>query len=78
MEEIFVEDKQKFLDEQPPPFGGCKLTDKVRCIHCREVFSVGDYKIFKEKGDEFLYIYCPNAPECNGTIIDWIDADAKL
>jgi hypothetical protein len=27
MEEIFVEDKQKFLDEQPPPFDGYKLTE---------------------------------------------------
>lgn len=78
MEEIFVEDKQKFLDEQPSPFGGYKLNDKVRCVHCGEIVTVGDYKIFKEEGDDFLYIYCPNAPECDGTIIDWVDKDAKL
>lgn len=77
MEEVFVKDKQKFLDEQPPPFGGHKLTDKVRCLHCDEVITVGDYKIFKEEGDDFLYICCPNAPECDGTIIDWIDVDAN-
>lgn len=78
MKEIFVEDKQRFLDEQPPPFDGYKLTDKVRCIHCGEVVTVGDYKIFKEKGDDFLYIYCPNAPECDGTIIDWVDKESKI
>ena len=78
MKEIFIKDKQKFLDEQPPPFDRYKLTDKVRCIHCGEVVTVGDYKIFKEEGDDFLYIYCPNAPEnCNGSIIDWVDVDAN-
>lgn len=78
MKEVFVEDKQKFLDEQPPPFGGYKLTEKVRCIHCGEEVSVGDFKIFKHEDDDFLYVYCPNAPECDGTIIDWADVGAKL
>jgi len=43
-------------------------------IHCDSVFEVKDYKVYKDKrGDEF--IYCPNAPECNGTVIDWVDVE---
>jgi len=34
---------------------------------------VGDFKVFLEDGEEF--IYCPNAPECDGTIIDWMDIE---
>lgn len=78
MEEVFVEDKQKFLNEEYPFQDAPKLTDKFRCLHCGGVITVGDYKIFKEQGDDVLYICCPNAPECNGTIIDWIDVDANL
>jgi len=38
------------------------------------VFKVGDFKVFRDKrGDEF--ICCPNAPECNGTVIDWLSLD---
>lgn len=77
MEEVFVEDKQKFLNEEYPFPDAPKLTDKFRCLHCGEIITVGDYKIFKEQGDDVLYICCPNAPECNGTIIDWIDPDAN-
>ena len=77
MQEVFVADKQKFLNEEYPFEDKPKLTDKFRCLHCGEVITVGDYKIFKEHGDDVLYICCPNAPECNGTIIDWIDVDAN-
>ena len=75
MEEVFVEDKQKFLNEEYPLGDAPTFTDKFRCLHCGEVITVGDYKIFKEQGDDVLYIYCPNAPECDGTIIDWVDVD---
>jgi len=81
MEEVFVEDKQKFLNEEHPFLHGHhKLTEKFRCLHCGEVITVGDYKVFKDADavdPDFLYICCPNAPECDGTIIDWIDVDAN-
>lgn len=77
MEEVFVEDKQEFLNKEYPFRHPPKLTDKFRCLHCGEVITVGDYKVFKEKGDDVLYICCPNAPECNGSIIDWIDVNAN-
>jgi hypothetical protein len=77
MKEIFVADKQKFINEEYPFEDKPQLTDKFRCLHCREVITVGDYKVFRdETGEDF--IYCPNAPECNGTIIDWVDVDANL
>ena len=77
MEEVLVNDKEKFLKEHYPFGDPPELTDKFRCLHCGEVITVGEYKIFKEPGDDFLYICCPNTPECNGTVIDWIDIDAN-
>ena len=77
MQEIKIVDKQKFLNENYPFNSPPELTEKLRCLHCCEVITVGDYKVYKEQGDNFLYICCPNAPECDGTIIDWIDVDAN-
>jgi ssDNA-binding Zn-finger/Zn-ribbon topoisomerase 1 len=54
-----------FGDETP------KLTDKRNCIHCGEDFLIGDYKVQIENGREF--IVCPNAPECDGDLTDWIE-----
>ena len=73
MKEIFISDKQKYISEEYPFENSPKLTDKFRCLHCGEIITVGDFKVFKdEDGEE--YICCPNAPECNGTIIDWVEA----
>jgi hypothetical protein len=77
MKEVHIEDKQKYFDEnyifENPP----KLTDRKRCIHCDQIITVGEFKVFKDKfGDE--YIYCPNAPDCDGTIIDWFDLELDL
>ena len=83
MKEVFVADKQKFLTENWPfgdGEGAYELTEKFRCLHCGEVITVGDYKVFKDADavdPNFLYICCPNAPECDGTLIDWIDVDAN-
>lgn len=74
MEELLIADKQKYLDENYPFEDVPKLTDKKRCIHCDSIIQVGEYKVMKDKiGNE--YIYCPNAPKCNGTVIDWFDLD---
>ncbi len=77
MQEVIIIDKQKFLNENYPFGGPPELTDKFRCLHCGEVITVGDYKVYKEQGDNFFYICCPNAPKCDGTVIDWIDVDAN-
>lgn len=71
MTELIIRDKQKYLEENYPFERMPKLTDKLECIHCNSIFTVGDYKVYKnETGFEF--ICCPNAPACNGTVIDWI------
>ena len=71
MEEIIIENKQQYLEKNYLFEDIPKLTDKKRCIHCDTVFTVGDYKVFKDRsGDEF--ICCPNAPDCDGTVIDWV------
>jgi len=72
MEEVFIKDKQKYFRENYPFQGLPKLTDKKRCIHCDEEIIVGDFKVFKDEDGEEL-IFCPNAPRCDGTVIDWFD-----
>lgn len=70
MIEIKIQDKQEYLNQYYPFAYPPKLTETRECIHCGEIFTVGDYKVFKGE-DGFEYISCPNAPECDGTVIDW-------
>lgn len=74
MKELVIADKQKYLEENYPFVGVPELTDKKTCIHCGKIITVGDYKVFKGN-DGFEFICCPNAPECNGTVIDWMEPD---
>lgn len=74
MKEIVIKDKEKYLKENYPFEDIPKLTDKKRCIHCNSVIVVGDYKVYKDQNN-YEFIYCPNAPECNGTLIDWLPAE---
>ena len=76
MKEIIIKDKQKYLQENFPFDGDLKLTDKKHCIHCDKDIIIGDFKVFLVGGDEF--ICCPNAPECNGTVIDWMDIEQPI
>jgi hypothetical protein len=72
MKELRIEDKQKYLNENYPFNEIPEVSDRKRCIHCDSIIIVGNYKVFvDEQGVE--YICCPNAPECNGTVIDWLD-----
>lgn len=72
MKEIKITDKQNYLNENYP-FGEVpKVTEKKRCIHCDEIILVGDFKVFVNE-EKFEYICCPNAPDCDGTVIDWIE-----
>lgn len=76
MKEVFIKDKQKYLNDEYPFEDKPNLFDKKRCLHCGSIITVGDYKVFKIDWEE--YICCPNAPKCNGTIIDWASSDAVL
>lgn len=72
MKELKITDKQKYLDENYPFIEIPELSDRKRCLHCDSIIIVGNYKVFvDELGEE--YISCPNAPDCNGTVIDWLD-----
>jgi len=72
MKEIEIKDKQNYLDKNYPFKDTPKLTHLKRCIHCDCVIVVGEFKVYVDKaGNEF--ICCPNAPECNGSVIDWIE-----
>lgn len=74
MIEIQIKDKQKYLNANYPFPKKLKLTDKKKCIHCGNIITVGDYKVYKdETGEE--YICCPKTPDCNGTIIDWFPVE---
>ena len=67
----YIENKQEYLNDHYPFSKVPKLTDKKICIHCDNVIRVGDYKVEVGWNDE-EYIVCPNAPDCSGTVIDWI------
>jgi len=71
---IIPVDKKKFYKENTPLDIG--FNDKRNCIHCGKVINVKDYKVervYDGYNKEYHYlIVCPNAPECDGTIIDWI------
>ena len=74
MKELIIEDKENYLKDNYPFMDIPKLTDKKRCIHCDTIFSVGEFKVFKDKkGEE--YICCPNAPDCDGSVIDWFSVE---
>jgi len=71
--EVLVESKENYFKENYSKMfpNTPELTDEKFCIHCHQVITVGDYKVFKDNVME--YICCPNSPECDGTVIDWMD-----
>ena len=72
--EISLEDRKKYLEENDFQDESPKLTDKKLCIHCNQIITIGDFKVYvDDEGNEF--IFCPNAPECNGTLINWFPPD---
>jgi len=40
--------------------------ERKDCLHCGQTISVADYNVVDD------YICCPNYPDCDGTIIDWM------
>lgn len=70
---IEILDKHKYLNDNYPFRNLPDLTEKRKCIHCDQIINVGDYKVYRDKqGNEF--IVCPNSPECDGTVIDWMES----
>ncbi len=67
-------EKQAYLNKEYPFKGKPQLTDKRKCLHCDQVFTVGDFRVFKDE-DNVEYVCCPNAPQCDGTIVDWFRVD---
>lgn len=76
MTELIITDKQSYFNKNYPFEELPKLSDKKRCIHCDKIIKVGDYKVYKTDGHEL--ICCPNAPECDGTVIDWFPYDSNF
>ena len=74
MKEIIIKNKQKYLLDNFPFEDTPELCEKKRCIHCDSVITVGDFKVFKDE-DGMEFICCPNAPDCDGTVIDWFSLD---
>ncbi|MCU0421631.1 MAG: hypothetical protein MUC81_02380 [Bacteroidia bacterium] len=74
LKELIIENKQKYLNENYPFEDLPDLNDEKCCLHCQKIIKVGDYKVFKdEMRNEF--ICCPNTPDCNGTVIDWVSTN---
>jgi len=73
-----IKAKKEYLSNNSP-FKPDNLADKKICIHCGKEIVVGDYKILIEKNGNSVvdFIACPNAPECDGSIIDWFDFTKK-
>lgn len=72
MVEITIKDKQQYLNENYPFEEIPKLTDHKVCIHCDKIIIIGDFKELKDN-EGFEFICCPNAPDCDGTLIDWVE-----
>lgn len=73
-EEIFICDKMEYLERNYPFAGPIHMTDEKECIHCGKRIVVGDYKVYKDETG-FEFVCCPDAPDCSGTLIDWMDMD---
>jgi len=75
MKQVIIKDKAKYLKEHYPFVGVPGLSEKRICIHCDQIFTVRDYKVFRQvpgcKPEDEL-IFCPHAPDCDGMVIDWI------
>lgn len=68
-----IKNKSAYLKKNYPFWPVPKITDKKHCIHCSKNFTVGDFKVIEHNDIE--YIVCPNAPKCDGSVIDWFDIE---
>lgn len=72
---IIPVNKEDFLKREAP--FKVKFNEKRHCIHCGKLIEVKDYKVEQVylEGEKCFLIVCPNAPSCDGTIIDWVSVD---
>ena len=67
---VEIEDKEAYFKEHYFFKNSIpELTEKRTCMHCRQEFTIGDYKVEFSQGRE--WIVCPNAPRCDGNMKDW-------
>lgn len=52
------------------------MEDEMICLQCNSLFKVKDFKVVITTCDccnEYMeYIVCPNAPDCEGDMLDWV------
>jgi len=65
-----IKDKESYLKKNYPFATVPNLKDTFFCVHCEKCFEVSKYKVVVENGKE--YIVCPDAPECDGSVLDFI------
>lgn len=73
-----IKNKEKFLKDNA--IFEVNINDKRHCIHCGQDFFVKDYKVeivYMDIKDivPVDFIVCPNAPNCDGTMIDWVTTE---
>lgn len=76
--QILGEHKKQILEKEGNIiYRPLKLVSKVRCLHCGDVYNYEDAKIVITPGHNAPHVCCKNFPECNGTIMDFINEDQK-
>jgi hypothetical protein len=82
LKEIKQEEREKYFMDNYPSKEKPNFNEKRICIHCKSVINVGDYKVEISENlpyyDKSEFIVCPNAPTCDGNILDWFEYDEKL
>ena len=73
--ELYIKDKQKYLEQYSPVDGHTNLENKRKCMQCESVFLIKDYKVVA--GPEIDYICCPYYPYCDGDILDWAPTEEE-
>jgi len=73
--EIEKEKKEEYFNKYYPFANAPKMDDFRFCIHCGQWIKVSDYKVEHNDLTGLYYISCPNAPECDGSIVDWMSMD---
>lgn len=74
--------REKAIDDQRKAGLGFSDDTMVECLHCGKHFLFKDVKVIKTKDeykqselDELEMIMCPNYPECNGDLMDFIPVE---
>ncbi len=72
-----IKDKESYIKKHSLFSPAPELTDIQHCVHCGKDFIVGDYKVKvvydNDENKKMEFIVCPNAPECDGDMTDWVD-----